>query len=204
MKAGVLFSGGKDSALAALLLSRDYEVELNTFVFHSSDEAAGVGNAARATGLSWKRRVFEEGFLEEIVEMIITCGYPNNAIQQVHRRAIGTLCPHYRVVADGTRMDDRIPMLFRDEVQSIQDRTGCSYIRPLLGYGRREVDRLVRHHFVIASGETGQIRNGDYECAIRKEIAARDLDPLAFFPRGHQQSLVLSRAGPGTEVNSYE
>ena len=30
MKAGVLFSGGKDSSLAAILLSRDYTVELNT------------------------------------------------------------------------------------------------------------------------------------------------------------------------------
>ena len=33
MKAGVLFSGGKDSALAAILLARDYDVELNTCVF---------------------------------------------------------------------------------------------------------------------------------------------------------------------------
>ncbi|HDR46400.1 MAG TPA: alpha hydrolase, partial [Geoalkalibacter subterraneus] len=28
MKAGLLFSGGKDSALAAVMLARDYEVEL--------------------------------------------------------------------------------------------------------------------------------------------------------------------------------
>jgi len=33
MEAGVLFSGGKDSALAAILLARDYGVELNTCVF---------------------------------------------------------------------------------------------------------------------------------------------------------------------------
>lgn len=200
MKAGVLFSGGKDSALAALLLSRDYEVELNTFVFSPGDETRAVENAARVTGLPWKRRLFEEGFLERVVEMVIMCGYPNEAIQQVHRRAIEMLCHDYPVVADGTRMDDRIPMLSRDEAQSFQDRTGCSYIRPLLGYGRKEVDRLARRHFRIANGQTGQIANGDYERGIRSGIAARGLDPHAFFPQDHQQSLVLSRAEPGTEV----
>ncbi|MDD1705995.1 MAG: alpha hydrolase [Methanoregulaceae archaeon] len=201
MKAGVLFSGGKDSALAALLLSRDYEVELNTFVFSSGDETGGVENAARATGLPWKRRIFKEGFLEEVVEMVITSGYPNRAIQEIHRRAIEMLCHDYPIVADGTRMDDRVPMLTRDEAQSVQDRTGCSYLRPLLGFGRKEVDRLVRRHFIIASGQTGEIANGDYERAIRNGIAIRGLDPRTFFPPDHQQSLVLSRAEPGTEVN---
>jgi hypothetical protein len=200
MKVGVLFSGGKDSALAALLLSRDYEIELNTFVFSSGDETDAVEKAARATGLPWKRRNFEEGFLEKVVEMIIARGYPNEVIQQVHRRAIELMCHDYLVVADGTRMDDRVPMLSRDEAQSFQDRTGCSYLRPLLGYGKKEVDRLVRRHFVITNGQTGQIANGDYERGIRGGIAARGLDPLTFFPPEHQQSLVLSRAEPGTEV----
>jgi len=200
MKAGVLFSGGKDSALAALLLSRDYEVELNTFVFSARDETLAVENAACATGLPWLRRIFEEGFLEKVVEMVITCGYPNEAIQHVHRQAIEMLCHDYPVVADGTRMDDRVPMLSRDEAQSFQDRTGCSYIRPLLGYGRKEVDRLARRHFFITNGQTGQIANGDYERGIRGGIAERGLDPRVFFPQDHQQSLVLSRAEPGIEV----
>ena len=200
MKAGVLFSGGKDSALAALLLSRDYEVELNTFVFFSGDETSGVESAAHAAGLPWKRRIFKEGFLEEVVKMIITCGYPNEAIQQVHRQAIEMLSRDYPVVADGTRMDDRVPMLSRDEAQSFQDRTGCSYLRPLLGYGKKEVDRLARRHFIIENGQTGQIGNGDYERGIRNGIAARGLDPRTFFPQVHQQSLVLFRAESGTEV----
>jgi len=33
MRAAVLFSGGKDSSLAAILLSTWYEVELNTYLF---------------------------------------------------------------------------------------------------------------------------------------------------------------------------
>lgn len=200
MKAGVLFSGGKDSALAALLLSRDYEVELNTFVFSSGDETGGVENAARAAGLPWKRRIFRDGFLEEVVAMVIACGYPNDALQQVHRQAIEVLSHEYQVVADGTRMDDRVPKLSRDEVKRFQNTTGCSYLRPLLGYGKKEVERLAKRYFIMENGQTGQIQNGDYERGLRGGIAARGLDPLAFFPPDHEQSLVLSRAQPGKEV----
>jgi len=200
MKAGVLFSGGKDSALAALLLSRDYEVELNTFVFSSGDETGGVENAARAAGCPWKRRIFREGLMEEVIATIIACGYPNDALQQVHREAIEVLSHEYQVVADGTRMDDRIPKLSRDEVKRFQNVTGCSYLRPLLGYGKKEVERLAKRHFLMENGQTGQIQNGDYERWIRGGIAARGLDPLAFFPPDHEQSLVLSRVQPGKEV----
>jgi predicted subunit of tRNA(5-methylaminomethyl-2-thiouridylate) methyltransferase len=203
MKAGVLFSGGKDSALAAVLLSRDYEVELNTFVFSPGQEAGAAEKTARILGFPWKKRVFEEGFLERIADMVVACGYPNEAICEVHRHAVAVLCREYPVVADGTRMDDRVPMLSRDEVRSLQDRTGCSYVRPLLGYGWREVDRLAARNFIIATGASGTIGNGDYERWIREALRDRGLDVLSFFPRDHQQSVVLDRA-PEAGVNAYE
>ena len=205
MKAGVLFSGGKDSALAALLLSRDYDVELNTIVFSPEDEPQAVRDAARVIGLPWVRRTCDVEFLDEVVDMVIESGYPNEAIQMVHRQALGLVCHEYPIVADGTRMDDRIPRLSRNEVQSLQDRTGCSYVRPLLGFGHREVERLADRHFTIAYGQTGEIDNGDYERAMRNRILLRDRDPAAFFPRDHQQSLVLSRRGdPEQKRNLYE
>jgi predicted subunit of tRNA(5-methylaminomethyl-2-thiouridylate) methyltransferase len=203
MKAGVLFSGGKDSALAAVLLSRDYDVELNTFVFSPGQEAVAAHNAAQILGFPWKKRVFEEGFLERIADMVVACGYPNEAICEVHRHAVTSLCREYSVVADGTRMDDRVPVLSREEVQSLQDRTGCSYVRPLLGYGWREVDRLAARNFIIAVGETGTIGNGDYERWIREALRNRGLDILSFFPRDHQQSVVLAQV-PESGVNEYE
>jgi predicted subunit of tRNA(5-methylaminomethyl-2-thiouridylate) methyltransferase len=199
MKAGVLFSGGKDSALAALLLSRDYDVELNTVVFTAEDDSGTVRDAARMVGLPWVQRTFDAEFLEQVVDMVIECRYPNEAIQAVHRQALEQLCCSYRVVADGTRMDDRVPLLSRNEVQSLQDRTGCSYVRPLLGYGYREVDRLANRHFIIARGQTGTIENGDYERGIRNGIRMRGHNPAVFFPQDHQQSLVLSRRSSGTE-----
>jgi len=103
------------------------------------------------------------------------------------------LAAEYDVVGDGTRFDDRVPMLPRETVQSLMSRTGCSYVRPLLGYPRREVDRLADRLLVVQYGETGTIPNGDYESEIRDAIRARGLDPASLFPAHHEQSLVVGR-----------
>jgi len=191
MKAGVLFSGGKDSSLAAVLLSRDYTVELNTFVFSPCRSLPAVAEAARALGHPWHLWIFEEGLLARAVDMILSSGYPNDAIQMVHNSALRALGTRYRVIADGTRFDDRVPMLSRDEVQSLQDTLRCSYLRPLLGFPRREVDRLAGKHLRIAQGETGNLQNGDYEAEIREEFQARGKDTGRYFPARHEQSLVI-------------
>ena len=54
MKAGVLFSGGKDSALAALLLAPHYEVEVVTFASDAGRNLAAVEAAGSALGLAWR------------------------------------------------------------------------------------------------------------------------------------------------------
>lgn len=193
MKAGVLFSGGKDSALSALILSRDYEVELNSFVFSAGTDTSALESAARVLALPWKRRIFPEGFLEQMADMIIATGFPNTAIHEVHATALYRLSHEYEVVADGTRMDDRVPRLSRDEVRSFQDRTGCSYVRPLLGYGKREIERLALRHFGIAYGETGTFANGDYEHELQQAVRLRGGEVTALFPRDHQQSLIMAK-----------
>ena len=142
MKAGVLYSGGKDSSLAAMMLGTYYEVELNTFVFDPSRQIPMVEAAAEALGFPHKKRVFKKGLLDEMVDLVIAEGVSERCHQphapgQPSRR----LRAEYNVVGDGTRFDDRVPMLTRDAVQSLGSRTGCSYVRPLLGYVRPEVDR---------------------------------------------------------------
>ncbi len=195
MKTGVLYSGGKDSSLAAILLGTYHEVELNTFVFDPLRQIPSLEAAARALGYTLKKRVFVEGMLDEMTDLVIAKGYPNDAINAVHRAAVESLAAEYDVVGDGTRFDDRVPMLSREVVQSLISRTGCSYVRPLLGYPRREVDRLADRLLVVQYGETGMIQNGDYESEIRDAIRARGLDPASLFPAHHEQSLVLGRKG---------
>jgi tRNA methyltransferase len=193
MKAGVLFSGGKDSALAAVLLSRDYEVELNTFVFGGDAPDKEVCDAAASLEFPHKTRVFGDHILSRAVDLVVRCGYPNDAINMVHLEAVTALTPEYRVVADGTRFNDRVPMLPRSEVQRLGNRYGCAYVRPLLGFPKTEVDRLVARYLVVRHGETGTIPNGDYERAIRREMQARGYDLADFFPGHHEQSLVITK-----------
>jgi predicted subunit of tRNA(5-methylaminomethyl-2-thiouridylate) methyltransferase len=193
MKAGVLFSGGKDSALAAVLLSRDYDVELNTFVFGGDAPDKEVCDAAASLDFPHKTRVFGDHILSRAVDLVVRCGYPNDAINMVHLEAVTALTPEYRVVADGTRFNDRVPMLPRSEVQRLGNRYGCAYVRPLLGFPKTEVDRLVARYLVVRHGETGTIPNGDYERAIRREMQAKGYELADFFPSHHEQSLVITK-----------
>ncbi len=95
MKAGVLYSGGKDSSLAAIMLGTYYEVELNVFVFDPSRQVPSVDAAAQALGFPLKKRVFKKGLLDEMVDLVKTCGYPNDAINTVHQVAVETLSSEY-------------------------------------------------------------------------------------------------------------
>ena len=193
MRAGVLYSGGKDSSLAAMMLGTYYEVELNTFVFDSAKKIPSVENAARVIGFPLKKRNFKKGLLDEAVELVKERGFPNDAINLVHRTAVETVCGEYRVVGDGTRFNDRVPMLAHAEVQSLESRTKCSYVRPLLGYTKSEVDRLVERFLIVRYGETGTIENGDYEAEIRTACRNRGIDPAPLFPPHHDQSLVVGK-----------
>ena len=133
MKAGVLYSGGKDSSLAAIMLGTYYEVELNTFVFDPSRQIPSVEAAARALGYPLKKRIFEKGLLNEMADLVVACGYPNDAINTVHRIAVETLSREYQVVGDGTRFNDRVPMLTRAEVQSLATGPGVRMCAPCSG-----------------------------------------------------------------------
>jgi predicted subunit of tRNA(5-methylaminomethyl-2-thiouridylate) methyltransferase len=193
MKAGLLYSGGKDSSLAAVLLARDYDVELVTFVFDENHAVPSIEAAARITGFNWKKQAFASGFLDEVISRIAEDGHPANAINEIHRRALCALAQEYEVVADGTRRDDRVPVRTPSEVQSLEMKYKVSYIRPLLGIGKQEIIRLSERFFEIARGETGDIENGDFEHEIRAEMAGRGMDVSSLFPANHEQSLVTGK-----------
>ena len=193
MKAGVLYSGGKDSSLAAIMLGTYYEVELNTFVLDPNRQIPSLEAAAQALGFPLIKRVFREGLKDEMVDQVVSCGYPNDAINRIHHIAVETLSREYKVVGDGTRFNDRVPMLTRAAVQSLGNRTGCSYVRPLLGFVKAEVDRLVDRFFIVEYGETGSIKNGDYEAEIREAFRTRGIESAPLFPAHHDQSLVIGR-----------
>ncbi|MGA7075455.1 MAG: alpha hydrolase [Halobacteriota archaeon] len=190
MKAGVLFSGGKDSALAALLLSPFAQIELVTMSFGIvPNDAAAV---ARALGFPHVTIGLEEELATTSVDAMITDGYPNRGINQVHKTALERAAERYRFVADGTRRDDKAPLLTLREARSLEDRLRVDYVRPLLGYGRRAIDALAAAHLEVIYGEDISF---DYEVELRRLMAISYGQEAVnrVFPKRHLQSRVTGR-----------
>ncbi len=197
MKIQVLYSGGKDSSLAAILLEPFFEVELVTCTFGLERSWENAREAAREMGFPFKLVRLGPEIVDESIDVMLKFGYPRPGINLVHRRALETVAVscQAKYLADGTRRDDRAPMLTTPEVRSLEDTHDVRYIRPLAGYGRRAVDDLVAKHLVIVEGDTAAVAKADYETEVRSALRARLGDDVyrRIFPPEHTQSRVLRR-----------
>ncbi len=192
MKVHHLYSGGKDSSLAAWILERlGYEVELVTVTFGLLDNWRYARETAERLG--FKHRVLElpTEILEKAGEMAISDGHPNNAIQFIHERALEALAslPEVERVSDGTRRDDRVPLLDLPKARSLEDRFGVAYIRPLLGLGYKTIRELTEKLFVVEIRESEELQKADYEVELRYLL--REKGGKEIFPKRHYQSRVL-------------
>lgn len=192
MKAGVLYSGGKDSSLMAVILQKlGYSVELVTVNFGllPSWKAA----AESASNLGFKHRVLkvEKTVIQEGVDLILEDGFPNNGIDYIHRKALETASKSYQVVADGTRRDDRVPKLDSSEIRSFEDLKNVEYLT-LAGFGHKTINKLSKRLFKIKKDLTNIENNSDYEIEIRHLIDQVRGDETAsrIFPE-HLQSRVV-------------
>ncbi|MDQ2051102.1 asparagine synthase-related protein [Natronolimnohabitans sp. A-GB9] len=175
MEVGVLYSGGKDSTLAALLLEEFYDVTLVTGHFGISDDWKHARETADAIGFAFERLELDPDVAHEAADRIKEDGFPRNGIQQVHQHALEELAAtEYDAVADGTRRDDRVPTVSRAQAQSLEDRHGVDYIAPLSGFGRTAVDRLVASRLEVTVGPSEEIDRADYEAELRTLIAETD------------------------------
>ncbi|MCL9812384.1 DUF7411 family protein [Natranaeroarchaeum aerophilus] len=172
MRLGLLFSGGKDSTLAALLLDEFYDLTLVTAHFGVTDDWQHARDTAETLAYSFERVELDESVAHEAVEQMRADGYPRNAIQDVHVHALETVAEmDFDAVADGTRRDDRVPSVSRAQAQSLEDRHGIDYIAPLSGFGRGAVDRLVDATFDVTVGPSEEIPRSDYEAELRALLA---------------------------------
>jgi len=194
MELGLLYSGGKDSTLAALLLEEFYDVTLVTAHFGVSDDWQHARETADRVGFAFDRLDCDRDVAHEAVEQILEDGFPRNGIQQVHMHALEQLAAReFDAIADGTRRDDRVPTVSRAQAQSLEDRHGVDYIAPLSGFGRSAVDRLVEARLDVTIGPSGEIDRADYEAELRALIADRE-GPAAireYFPN-HKQTYVTN------------
>jgi predicted subunit of tRNA(5-methylaminomethyl-2-thiouridylate) methyltransferase len=175
MELALLYSGGKDSSLAALLLDAFYDVRLVTAQFGVTEDWQHAARAAEALGYPFETVDLESGVAIEAADRMHSDGYPRNGIQRVHEHALEVVAadPDVTAVADGTRRDDRVPSVSRAQAQSLEDRHDVDYLSPLSGFGRGAVDRLVEASFELESGPSESVPKADYEGELRAVLTER-------------------------------
>jgi len=201
MKVQVLYSGGQDSSLSAVLLEPFFEVELVTCSF-GSGAWRHAERAAEVIGFPFRTITLGPDVMDGCIDLILKHGYPRYGINYVHQKALEQVAKDSATkkdaggcayIADGTRRDDHSPMLTMPEIKSLEMRFGVQYVRPLAGYGRHAIDALVKKHFEIVEGPA--IEKSDYESEIRSSIKHRFGDKAVerLFPQEHAQSRVMRR-----------
>ncbi|WP_248515882.1 DUF7411 family protein [Salinarchaeum laminariae] len=188
----LLYSGGKDSTLAALLLEEFYDVTLVTAHFGVTDDWEHAADAAKRIDHPFERVELDRGVADDAVEQLLEDGFPRNAIQMVHEHALESVADlSFDAIADGTRRDDRVPTVSRAFAQSLEDRHAVDYVAPLSGFGRGAVDRLVDANLEVTVGPSEEIHRADYEGELRALLAEREGQTAVadVFP-DHDQTIV--------------
>jgi predicted subunit of tRNA(5-methylaminomethyl-2-thiouridylate) methyltransferase len=192
MKAAVLYSGGKDSTLMAFLLQKmGYQVELVTMNFGIYPSYGPARESARNLGFNHNIFEAESSILEKAVSIVIKDGFPNHGINFLHLKSLELVSEKFKVVADGTRRDDRVPKLDKNIIRSFEDRKNVEYIN-LAGFGHKTINQLVEKIFEIKKEPTSFQNNSDFEIEIRHLISQREGKEFAenLFPP-HIQSRVI-------------
>lgn len=193
MDVGLLYSGGKDSTLAGLLLDDLSTITALCCTFGITDDVEHARAAAEAVGFPSRTVELDADVAHEAAERIVADGFPRHGIQQVHEHALERVATlSFDGIADGTRRDDRVPTVDRPLAQSIEDRHDVNYLAPLAGIGREAIDRLVSQELEVTTGPSEDVQKGDYEAELRALVAAEydDATVADVFP-AHTQSRVL-------------
>lgn len=195
MRCVLLYSGGQDSTLVALLLREFYDLTLVTVHFGQTGDYEHAAETADALGLRFEELELDDTVAKEAVELIVEDGYPRNGIDHVHQAALEKVASRdVDAVADGTRRDDRVPTVSRAQAQSLEDRHDVDYIAPLWGFGRHAVDKLVEAELTVVEGPSEEIQRADYEAELRALLAEEYGDDTVsrVFP-DHDQTHVTGR-----------
>jgi predicted subunit of tRNA(5-methylaminomethyl-2-thiouridylate) methyltransferase len=196
MEVGVLYSGGKDSTLAALCLDPVCDVTLLGATFGVTADHEHARTAAESVGFPFQRVDLDRSVAREAADRIVADGYPRHGIQRVHEHALERAAGlGFDGVADGTRRDDRVPTVDPSFARSIEDRHGVCHLAPLAGLGHGAVDALADANLAVESGPSETIPKGDYEAELRALIADEHGPKrvAAVFPE-HAQSRVTGLA----------
>ena len=207
MKVAVLFSGGKDSSLAALLLEPFFdEIELVTFGFQGEESWTRASDAAEEIGHPHQRMIFPEEVEEKALEILLSKGFPNDSLDYVHAIAVETVAKECEFVADGTRRDDRAPKMDWSAIRSLEDRLHVQYLRPLAGLGQKSIRAMASRYLDFEEMLSQKYPASDYEVGLRYALKERygqeKVDCI--FPSNHTHTRVIRRKRFVQEIKGQE
>lgn len=191
MNTSVLYSGGKDSSLIAIILKKiglnPKLINANFGVFKSYIPAM---NSAKSLCFDFSVLELDKEILEKGVDIIIKDGFPNNGMDYVHKEVIENLSDlEYDIIADGTRRDDKIPKMTKNEIKSLEDRKNVHYLN-LDSFGYKTVDFIVNKFFEFRKEKSNRENSSDYEVEIRYLIDERGFKSSEIFPEHYQTRVV--------------
>jgi len=195
-KAYVLYSGGKDSSLMAIILNRmGFDVELVTANFGVYESFIPASKSAKSLNMKHKVLKLDKEIIETAVDIILNLGFPNNGINYLHKAVIEELADlaiqnDFPTIADGTRRDDKTPKLDKNEIRSLEDRKEIQYIN-LDSFGYKTIENLASSLFEINKEESNRDNNSDYEVEIRYLLDNEmNIDSSELFPKHYQTRVV--------------
>ena len=190
MKAGVLYSGGKDSSFVAVMLKRlGLDVELCTANFGVYDSYIPAGKSAEALGFKHNVLKMDLDILDKTCEMIMDDGFPNDGIKFIHAQTVERIADDYDIIADGTRRDDRTPKLNVNQIRSLEDRKDVQYIN-LDSFGHKSVKMITSNLFEISHEKSNKDNSSDFEVEIRTLIDEKGGNSLDIFPEHYQTRVI--------------
>ena len=190
MKAGVLYSGGKDSSFVAVMLERlGLDVELCTANFGVYDSYIPASKSAEALGFKHKVLKMDADILDRTCEMIMDDGFPNDGIKFIHAQTVERIADDYDIIADGTRRDDRTPKLNVNQIRSLEDRKNVQYIN-LDSFGHKSVRLITSNLFEISHEKSNRDNSSDFEVEIRTLIDEKGGNSLDIFPEHYQTRVI--------------
>ena len=190
MKAGVLYSGGKDSSFMAVMLKRlGLDVELCTANFGVYDSYIPAEKSAKSLDFKHNVLKMDKEILNTTCDMIMKDGFPNDGIKFIHESVIEEIAEKYDIIADGTRRDDRTPKLNVNQIRSLEDRKDVQYIN-LDSFGHKSVKLITSNLFEISHEKSNKDNSSDYEVEIRTLIDERGGNSLDIFPEHYQTRVI--------------
>ena len=190
MKAGVLYSGGKDSSFMTVMLERlGLDVELCTANFGVYDSYIPAEKSAKSLGFKHNVLKMDKEILNTTCDMIMEDGFPNDGIKFIHESVVEEIADKYDIIADGTRRDDRTPKLNVNQIRSLEDRKDVQYIN-LDSFGHKSVKLITSNLFEISHEKSNKDNSSDYEVEIRTLIDEKGGNSLDIFPEHYQTRVI--------------